>query len=200
MTKPPALRGASSADCDQVVEVFLACWRLSYVQVLPAQLIQSMTAERARALWMRALSAEKVDDEVIVAAGAETGTVAGVVRYGLPDSGHGIIWSLYVAPSAQGSGIGSRLLTAAESALRTRGAESASLWVFTANTPSMDFYASHGWLRGMEGPSRSQEFGEPVQRLAKSLVGIPGTRTSVGSGAAPELPTGLLAALAEVVP
>ncbi len=180
---PPALRRGSSADCDQIVEVFVACWQVSHQRVLPAHLVQSMTEGRARALWERVLSTQDGVEEVIVAVGAEPGTVAGVLRCGLAHPGHGIIWSLYVDPASQGCGIGSRLLRAAESALASVGAMSASLWVFTANTASVAFYAHHGWLPVSENQGRSWEFGEPVHRLSKSFpdADTPPARLPAGS-------------------
>lgn len=166
---PPALRRGSIADRDQIVEVFLACWRANYLQVLPANLVQSMTEARARVLWGQVLSTQDGGENVIVAVEAETGTVAGVVRCGPAHPGHAIVWSLYVDPASQGRGIGSRLLRAAESALVSGGATSASLWVFTANTASVAFYAHHGWVPVGKNQGRSWEFGEPVYRLSKSF-------------------------------
>jgi GNAT superfamily N-acetyltransferase len=177
---PPALRRGSSADCDQIVEVFLACWRANYPQILPADLVQSMTEARARALWEQVLSTQDGDEEVIVAIDAGTGTVAGVVRCGFAHPGHGIVWSLYVDPVSQGYGIGSCLLRAAESALASGGASSASLWVFTANTASVAFYAHHGWVPVSENQGRSWEFGEPVHRLSKSFPDAATPESAVG--------------------
>lgn len=142
-----------------------------------------MTDGRARALWERVLSTQDGNEEVIVAVGLEPGTVAGVVRCGLVHPGHGIILSLYVDPASQGCGIGSRLLHAAESALASGGATSASLWVFTANTASVAFYARHGWFPVSENKGRSWEFGEPVHRLSKSFpdAETPPARPPAGS-------------------
>lgn len=163
------LRTASPADIEGIVQVFLSCWRDNYSRVLPTHVLQGMTEERAHALWMRALSTQDGGEEATVATDAGTGTILGVLRHGLDRPGHGIIWSLYVDPSAQGRGIGSRLLRGAESALTEAGAASASLWVFADNAASIAFYAQHGWVPVSGTPAQSTEFGEPTSQLRKSL-------------------------------
>ncbi|WP_354191320.1 GNAT family N-acetyltransferase [Arthrobacter sp. UYCu712] len=160
-----------------------------------------MTEERARALWERALSTQYGAEDVTVATDAGTGAIAGVVRYGLEDPGHGIISSLYVDPASQGCGVGSRLLRGAESALTEEDVESASLWVFADNAASIAFYATHGWLPGSEPPARDREFGEPVYRLSKSFPDArptpppsgsePGSRTADQPGAATAFAAGI---------
>lgn len=180
MIVPPTLRRASPADFEEIVEVFLSCWRGSYSGVLPSHVLQGMTEERARGLWERALSTQDGEEQVTVATNAVTGTVRGVVRHGLKYPGHGIIWSLYVDPASQGCGVGSRLLRGAETSLTEAGAESASLWVFADNAASIAFYAHHGWLPGSEAPARSREFGERMYRLSKSFPdGRPGDTPTI---------------------
>jgi GNAT superfamily N-acetyltransferase len=165
------LRTATAADCDGIVDIFLACWRESYAPVLPSHVVQSMTDERARALWASAFANRARTDEIMVAAGGGPRGLCGVVRYELDATGQGVIWSLYVDPASQGSGLGTRLLQQAETALAERGAKTASLSVFSGNTPSLAFYARHGWQPGSETEESRLEFGEPVLKMAKFLPG-----------------------------
>jgi GNAT superfamily N-acetyltransferase len=151
------LRTATRDDLDGVVEVFLACWRESYAEVMPDRLVAAMSPERARELWSAALER----DQTIVA--EDGGSVLGVTRFG-DDSVH----SLYVSPHAHGGGVGARLLGAAESALSSAGVTRAFLWVFRDNLPSIGFYRHHGW--SPDGTSRvTPEFGEPELRMVKEL-------------------------------
>jgi ribosomal protein S18 acetylase RimI-like enzyme len=158
------LREASLDDLEQVVEVFLACWRGSYATVLPEPLVASMTDERATALWRRALNSPTGTTVVAV----RDGHVLGVTRFDTAGQ-QGAVHSLYVSPDAQGLGLGTRLLDHATAAFVACGQRSAELWVFADNAPSIAFYGSRGWRP--DGGSRVEaQFGEPELRLHKPLV------------------------------
>ncbi|MGW9629597.1 N-acetyltransferase family protein [Agromyces sp. NPDC055520] len=157
------LRPATSDDHGAIVAVFLACWRESYVGVLPAAAIEAMTDARAQSLWRRVLAS--TEGTVLVA--EHDGRVLGVTRFAPGQQGEdGAVHSLYVSPDARGLGLGTRLLDAAYESLSDGGAESVALWVFAANAPSIAFYESRGWLP--DGGARTQaEFGEPELRLRR---------------------------------
>jgi GNAT superfamily N-acetyltransferase len=169
---PLNYRSATTADLDGIVEVFLACWRESYAAVLPRQLVEAMTDDGAVELWTRVLgeASDVPGADVLVAEPQEPSgkVILGVARTNARARGEGMIHSLYVAPHAQGRGIGSRLLTAACEALISAGSVTGYLWVFRQNAPSVAFYRHKGWLP--DGRTRVQdEFGEPEIRLAKIL-------------------------------
>lgn len=156
------LRPATADDRDAIVAVFLACWRESYVGVLPDAAIAAMTDERAEALWSRALASM----EGVVLVAVHDGVVQGITRFASGGAGDGAVHSLYVSPAARGLGLGTRLLDTAYETLRAGGAASVALWVFAANAPSIAFYRGRGWLP--DGGSRTQEeFGEPELRLRR---------------------------------
>lgn len=176
------VRPAEVDDLDQVVDVFLGCWRETYATVLPRQLVDAMTDERARELWARA-ARESAPGDLLVALGAvpagpgvpavpgvpEVPTqVVGVARLGPVVGATGHLASLYVSPRAQGLGVGRRLMAAALERLAATGATSATLWVFRDNAPSIAFYRHLGWAP--DGHERTQpEFGEPELRLSRSV-------------------------------
>jgi GNAT superfamily N-acetyltransferase len=160
----PVLRAAGPGDLEAVVAVFLGCWRSSYAERLPASLVASMSDDAARSLWSRALTTP--GRRVVVA--EVDGEVDGVVGFEARGE-DGWVHSLYVAPSAQGSGLGSRLLSSATAELATAGCRRGLLWVFADNTPSVAFYARHGWTP--DGAERVEEaFGENEIRLSRPLV------------------------------
>lgn len=157
------VRVATGDDLDEVVAVFLACWRESYIGVLPDDAVAAMTDERATALWARVLS--EATTTVLVA--VRDSSVLGVVRF---TADEGVVHSLYVVPAAHGLGIGTRLLDLALESLRAGGVASATLWVFAANAPSITFYRGRGWLP--DGRTRTQEeFGVPELRLGRGTEG-----------------------------
>ncbi|WP_162605361.1 GNAT family N-acetyltransferase [Jiangella ureilytica] len=161
------MRAATAADLDDLVRVFLACWRTSYTATLPPHLVASMTDDRARALWRGAAESVR-PGELLVA--VDDGVTVGVTRYAVTGAGEGAVHSLYVHPDAQGRGAGGRLLAEAVRRLGERGVRAARLWVFRDNAPSRRFYAAQGWVP--DGAQRVQdEFGEPELRLTRQVPG-----------------------------
>lgn len=158
------VREAVASDRDAIVQVFLDCWRESYVGVLPEAAIHAMTDERAGAMWDRALASEH--GTILVA--DQDNTVYGVTRFAAGSEGEpGAVYSLYVSPRARGLGLGTQLLDTAYNTLRAGGAQSVTLWVFAANAPSVAFYQGRGWVP--DGETRTQdEFGEPELRLLRT--------------------------------
>lgn len=174
------VRPAERGDLLAVVDVFWRCWTQTYAERLPAGLQGAMDLDRAAALWATALA--DADGTVLVAESERPGSdggVLGVVRFVRAPDGQGLVASLYVAPEAQGGGVGRELLTAAEVALAADGASSARLWVFAANDDAREFYRRRGWRPS--GQRRVDDaFGEPELGMTKALgTGArPGGRTT----------------------
>jgi GNAT superfamily N-acetyltransferase/chorismate mutase len=70
--------------------------------------------------------------------------------------------SLYVAPGAQGGGVGSTLLDLA----KARRPGGFCLWVFESNTPARAFYARHGLVELERTDGAGNEEREPDLRMA----------------------------------
>jgi GNAT superfamily N-acetyltransferase len=163
------IRNVTLSDRDAIVAVFLDCWKNSYAAVLPVGLIEVMSHERATALWDQAITEAK-SGEILVAESddEQASSILGVTRFTIDPTEGGIVHSLYVAPRAQGGGLGRRLLAAAAHALAAEGCDFATLWVFRDNSPSVSFYRRAGWLP--DGGERVEdEFGEPEIRLRADL-------------------------------
>jgi GNAT superfamily N-acetyltransferase len=154
------LRPAGAADHDGIVEVFWACWTISYAAVLPRELVSRLDRASAEALWARALA--DPDTSTVVAV-TDRNHVTGVVR-----TSADVVHSLYVHPDAQGAGTGRRLLAHAASTIAGDGFDVAHLWVFDGNAPALAFYARQGW--SADGTTRTEPaFGHPELRLRKEL-------------------------------
>jgi len=163
------LRTADEDDLGVIADLFLACWRTSYRDVLPPAVVARYGSASARDLWQRSLAEGPGDREVIVAERPDH-SVVGVVALGRdPDrAGTGHIFSLYVHPDAQGLGVGGGLVSAAIGRFRADDLHQASLWVFEANTGARAFYERLGWLP--DGSIRvEREYGEPEIRLTRSV-------------------------------
>jgi ribosomal protein S18 acetylase RimI-like enzyme len=163
------LRDADSEDMPAIADLFLACWRTSYRDVLPPHVIAMYGPASALDLWRRSFSAGSGDRRVVVAERAD-GSVLGVVTTGkdADDPAVGHVVSLYVHPAAQGRGIGARLISDAIDQFMADELTQASLWVFAANETARAFYMRLGWFP--DGGTRVEpQYGEPELRLIRSL-------------------------------
>src|ERR1700756_4755334 len=116
----PLLRVAGPGDVDQLAAVFLDCWQVSYARVMPAALVEGMTARRARAVCAGALG--RPGQTIVAPTGDEPpGAALGFVGFRLEEGGDGYVSSLYVSPRAQGGGLGRALLAAAGKGARGGG-------------------------------------------------------------------------------
>jgi len=82
----------------------------------------------------------------------------------------GELYTIYVAPSHWGTGVGRALIQAGEARLRELGYRQVVLWVLDGNARAQSFYESAGW--SLDGERRTIEFaGEsiPEVRYAKQL-------------------------------
>jgi len=136
------LRSALPADAERVGEIFLA----------------------ARQTAMPWLARPHTDDEtrgwicrVLVPGGHVTVAERAGEVVGFAEVEGGWLHHLYVAPPAQGAGVGSRLLTHTQ-ALEPRGFQ---LWVFQRNTRALSFYARYGCLEVQRTDGADNEEREP---------------------------------------
>jgi ribosomal protein S18 acetylase RimI-like enzyme len=100
------------------------------------------------------------------------GEIAGFVGVGPsrdPDA-EGELYTIYVAPSHWGAGVGRELIRAGEERMRELGYRYVVLWVLDGNARAQRFYESAGWAA--DGERRSIEFAGqsiPEVRYAKQL-------------------------------
>ena len=167
------VRAARPHDLDEIADLFLACWRTAYRDVLPKRVVGMYDPASARALWLVPLSDPSSQRTVLVAETAAL-RVVGVIAVGHdpddPSMGH--IFSLYVHPGSQGRGIGALLVSEAVERFHTECLLSVTLWVFEANAAARDFYERLGWQP--DGATRVEpEYGELELRLQRALADRP---------------------------
>lgn len=138
------IRSARAGDLGAIVRIFRACWLESYRDLLTAEVRNSMTVEKAKDLWLPALT-PNTDRETLLACLADN--PIGMARIGtdveVPSRGH--LFSLYIDPKYAGKGFGKTLLGAALSNLSERGFKEISLWVFKANLGAIGLYGKMGF-------------------------------------------------------
>ena len=139
------IRTTTPRDLDAIVEVFLACWNISYEDLLPQSVRAEMSVEIAKNMWQGAVEPHPQRTTLV----AEfQGAVVGVARIGIdPNDGvSGHLFSLYVHPDFSGRGIGRTLLIEAMTQLRTQGFSRRTLWVFRDNVHAQKLYTSIGFI------------------------------------------------------
>lgn len=147
----PLIRRATAADCDGLVELARRAWLSAFCVEAPFALIDEWLREGREAEWYPAYF-----HEVWL---AESGpTVLGLVQPRREE-----INGLWVHPSVQGRGLGTRLLDFAERHIAAAGYEKAWLTCSLFNRRAAAFYAARGYVevrryRERAGCGVEQEF------------------------------------------
>lgn len=142
MSNPPAVREPRPDDLDAVTALWvdLATDQCRHGSHLVADGNASVARER--------LAGRVVADGLRVAGGDD---LVGFVTFELErgryeqDRSRGLVHDLYVVPEWRDKGIGSRLLSAAETALADRGAEVVAVQALAPNTAARRMYERHGY-------------------------------------------------------
>lgn len=130
---------------DQAATIINTDWDDTYRGYVSAQALSEEMREKRRA----ALDEERRTGSPQTYVYEADGKVLGVLTFGRcgdadrPDSFE--IWRLYIAPEAQGQGIGRALLQYGEEQARRGGYEEAVIWAFRENTRACEFYRRHGY-------------------------------------------------------
>lgn len=142
MTGDLTLRAAAAADASRVAQIYL-------------------TARKSAMPW---LAAPHTDDEtrwwhinVLVPAGTLVVAEREGDVLGFAEPVDGWLKALYVAPPAQGTGVGSALFEYSMT-LQPGGFD---LWVFARNTRALDFYARYGCVEVARTNGADNEEHEP---------------------------------------
>ena len=93
------------------------------------------------------------------------GTLLG---WGARERGDDCISDLWVAPGAQGRGVGSALLAALEAAIRRDGFAAARLETHAANAGAIGFYERHGYVSTWRGERYAAALGYSIDKVGLS--------------------------------
>jgi GNAT superfamily N-acetyltransferase len=158
------LRSAERADGGEIARVQLAAWRATYGHLNPA-MVDAFDIESTAANWARAALDPAHRLQVAVCGGSMVGYAASGPADGVPGS-VGELHAVYLLPSAQGLGIGRRLVEDAMTWLAAAGYTRCLLWVADQNTHARGFYQHLGFLPGED---RDVWRGLPVVRYDRAL-------------------------------
>lgn len=142
------IRAASPVDASAIAHVYVATWRTSYRNLLPAATLSNMNEMRETLYWWTALCSARASTVTLVVENPE-GRVVGFVSGG-PDRDQGAarraeIYTLYLLQDMQRRGFGAALLSACAARLAALGFNSLVVWVLAANS-ARGFYESFGGI------------------------------------------------------
>ncbi|RVU20563.1 GNAT family N-acetyltransferase [Methylobacterium oryzihabitans] len=142
-TKVVSIRRASPDDAVMLSGVFDAAWREAYQGMIPGVALDRMLARRGPAWWRSTVGRGR--PLVVLELGE---AVVGYVSYGrcrdraLPAEGE--IDEIYLAPTHQGLGYGTRLFRAVRNDLGDRGIARVAVWSLADNDRARSFYERLG--------------------------------------------------------
>jgi GNAT superfamily N-acetyltransferase len=127
------IRPATEADAPVIADIQARTWRWAYGDFIAHE--DMPVAQERVPVWREhiAAGAVRVFDQ--------DGTVVGYSAVAGDE-----LKSLYVAPAAQGAGVGGLLLADAQERIRAAGHARAWLYVYAQNAQGCAFYERHGWV------------------------------------------------------
>ncbi|MGB9377536.1 MAG: GNAT family N-acetyltransferase [Mycobacteriales bacterium] len=145
-----SVRPATAADAGEIARIQLVTWRTAYADVVPARVLDRLTAEDVAATWVEAVENPPSARHRVLIALEQDLPVGFVAVAPAVDEGHdptktGLVTTLLVEPRWGRRGHGSRLLAASVELLRADAADIALTWVFDRDPASRKFYESAGW-------------------------------------------------------
>ena len=168
------IRDATGEDARAIAEVHVASWRWAYRDQLPQGLLDGLSVDDREAMWTAWFLGPEPRAAVLVACEVD-GRVVGFANAGPSrDEGSagntGELRAIYVLKEVQGTGVGTRLLDAAEERLRTARFDRATLWVLETNDLGRRFYEKAGWRwDGMVSEHQFECANRPIVRYVRQL-------------------------------
>jgi ribosomal protein S18 acetylase RimI-like enzyme len=141
------IRIAEPSDAREIAEVHVRGWQWGYRDVLPAEVLDSLSVERREQGWKEILTSLPAGAGVLAAVRKQR--IVGFAGVGpcrdedAPD-GTGELSSLYIEEDVAGTGVGRALMTAAVDYARNSGYRELSLWVLERNARARRFYEAAG--------------------------------------------------------
>lgn len=139
------IRWSTAEDAGALARLHAASWRNAYAGILARPVIDRMISHRGAAFWRRAGGGGRA-----LVLGLD-GTLLGYATMGFDrrairagDRTTGEIFELYLAPEAQGLGLGRRLFQAARGELEAYGFSRLRVWALAENEVGCRFYRALG--------------------------------------------------------
>ncbi len=140
------IREATISDAEDIAKVHVDCWRTTYKDIMPDEVLERLSYEQRTELWNANLSTE--DGHLVYVAENEEGEIIGFVSGGPEKSGEyppygGEITALYVSSEYHSLGLGKRLFLRLLQYFNSMDIHSVMVWVL-ADNPACTFYERLG--------------------------------------------------------
>lgn len=173
-----AFRAARPEDAILIGALHVASWRETYAGLLPASVLDGLSAEARAAMWRKVLNDPAAWGEASVFVAESGGTIVGFGACGdqrdaaLQAQGYdGEIGAIYVLQSHQRTGAGRILMRLMARALLAQGKGAASLWVLRENEAARGFYERLGGT--IVGEKAEEQAGATLTELAYGWRDLP---------------------------
>lgn len=150
-TLAPLIREATAIDAESIARVRVASWRAAYRGLIDDAYLDALSVDAGRDRYLRHFDpaptagfSRIVADEDGRAVGFATAGVARGSRELPASPRQGEVWMIYLLPSAQGHGLGTRLMRSMARGLDRRGLGSMVVWALAGNLPARRFYQRLG--------------------------------------------------------
>lgn len=145
-----SVRPARAADVAEIARIQLLTWRTAYADLVPAHVLDTLTADEMAAAWKAAIASPPSRQHHVLMASEDEVPVGFAALGPADDDGldpatTGLVTALLVEPRWGRRGHGSRLLAATADLLRADGVQTMVTWIFDRDPASRSFYAAAGW-------------------------------------------------------
>lgn len=175
-----SVRPAVAGDAGELGRIQVETWRIAYPDVVPAPVLDSLSAEVAGASWAAAIRTPPTPRHHVLVALEQQWRVgfaalgpADDLESDDPDPGTtGLLALILVEPRWGRRGHGSRLLAAAMDHARGDGMSRVLAWVPEADVVTRDFLVSAGWAP--DGLARALDTGAGELREIRLVTALDG--------------------------
>lgn len=146
ISEPIVIRKARAGDARGIAEIHVAAWRETYRGIVPDSYLDKLSVDEREARWRRLDAPGNRSFAFVAVDSAEriVGFASGGPRSDGPEDYASELYAIYLLRTAQGHGIGRRLVAAVAREMAARGMLSLLLWVFRDNLPARRFYEALG--------------------------------------------------------
>lgn len=156
-----SIRYATVKDAFILGKIHSSSWKAAYKNLVPDEVLDSITAEKRSKFFEKALSEGWEEDALIFDSETPLGFICfGKCRDNDKDSSWGEIWGLYLSPEFCHKGVGKVIINWGIEELKNRGYSNVSLWVFEDNISARAFYEKIGFH--FDGKSNKLNIGKKL--------------------------------------
>lgn len=154
------IRDAEVKDAKEIASIHVKTWQHTYKGHMPDSYLESLTIDNRSEKWQKDLESPRPKVDIFVV--TIDNKIAGFCGIGQSkdtdaNKNTGEIFTMYVDHNLLRKGVGSALIEEAIKRLKTKGFNSATLWVLDSNINARKFYENKGWF--IDGKTKIDKIG-----------------------------------------